>query len=94
MSSIFVQMMEPGGGVVLIPMIKITIGFLVLVCATAFFFGVARIHMAIMSVLGSGLILSLIFFESEWAKVHASRSSSSSLSSTTSNVKKDSEKTD
>ena len=34
----------------------------------AFFAGVARIHMAVLTVLSSGLLVSLSFFESEYKK--------------------------
>jgi len=93
MSGIVSQMFQPGGGVVLIPFIKKVIGCLCLVTMTAFFYGVARIHMAILTVLSSGLIWSLNFFESEFEKMQRARSSAPSDSRAPASTN-NSEKTD
>ena len=48
---------------------------LFLTTSTAFVIGVARVHMAILSCLGGGLLLSISFFMSEYDKAqeHAKR---------------------
>ena len=68
MSSFASQILSPGGGVLLIPFIKMVI--MVLFCTTfiAFCFGIARIHMAILSFLAGGLLLAIRFFMSEYEK--------------------------
>ena len=69
--------MEPGGGVMLLPFVRLVIVCLLVLCLTAAFFDVARIHFVILSVLSGGLLLSLQFFESEFKKArHGSRSAS------------------
>ena len=67
------NLLAPGGGVALIPFIRYTIGCLLLVCMAAFVSGVARIHMAILSFLSGGLLVSLSFFQSEYEKMQRSR---------------------
>ena len=74
--------MEPGGGVMLLPFVRLVISCLLILCSTAAFFDVARIHFAILAVLSGGLLLSLQFFESEFKKL---RGSSSSVQTTTTN---------
>lgn len=71
--SIITQMFQPGGGVVLIPFIRMVIAFLMVVCLVTFISGVARIHMAILTLLSGGLLLSLSFFQSEYDKFHGGR---------------------
>lgn len=88
------QMFQPGGGVVLIPFIRKVIGCLCLVTMTAFFCGVARIHMAILTVLSGGLIWSLNFFESEFEKMQRSRGPAPTDTDRTEAVKNSNEKTD
>ena len=66
------NLLAPGGGVALIPFIRYTIGCLLLVCMAAFVSGVARIHMAILSFLSGGLLISLSFFQSEYEKMQRS----------------------
>lgn len=69
MSSSFVsQVMQPGGGVMLLPFVRVVIGCLMLLTMSAFLAGVARIHMAVLTVLSGGLLASLSFFESEFKK--------------------------
>ena len=66
--SFITDVMSPGGGVMLLPFVRLVIMFLLLLTSTAFISGVARIHMAVLSFLGIGLIFSLSFFESEYKK--------------------------
>ena len=63
------QILQPGGGILLIPFIRTVITCLFLTTITAFIIGVARIHMAILSCLAGGLLLSISFFMSEYDKV-------------------------
>lgn len=46
--------MEPGGGVALLPFVRLVICFLLVLTVTAAIVGVARIHMVILSVLSLG----------------------------------------
>ena len=62
------DVMSPGGGVMLLPFVRLVVIFLLLLTSTAFLCGVARIHMAVLSFLGGGLLLSLSFFEAEYKK--------------------------
>ena len=75
------NLLAPGGGVALIPFIRYTIGCLLLVCMAAFVSGVARIHMAILSFLSGGLLVSLSFFQSEYEKMQRSRGGASGAAS-------------
>jgi hypothetical protein len=65
MTSFFAQIMEPGGGIMLLPFVRVVIGCLLALTVTTAIIGVARVHMIILSVLSSGLLASLYFFESE-----------------------------
>ena len=71
------QILAPGGGILLIPFIRSVIMCLFMTTVTAFLCGVARIHMAILSVLAGGLLLSISFFMSEFEKVQKSRNGAS-----------------
>ena len=62
------QVLKPGGGVMLLPLVRLVIGCLMMLTTGAFFAGVARIHMAILTTLSAGLLVSLSFFESEYKK--------------------------
>jgi predicted lipid-binding transport protein (Tim44 family) len=93
MSSFFSQIMEPGGGVMLLPFVRLVIGCLLCLTVAAAIAGVARIHMIILSVLSSGLLLSLQFFESEFKKARRLNERGSS-STTTSGGQGQSNKTD
>jgi hypothetical protein len=84
------QVMEPGGGVMLLPFVRLVIGLLLCLTTGAAIVGVARIHMVILSFLSGGLLISLSFFESEFKKA---RGGSSTESSSKSNSKT-SDKTD
>jgi hypothetical protein len=63
------QILQPGGGILLIPFIRTVILCLFATTVTAFLCGVARVHMAILSCLGGGLLLSISFFMNEYDKV-------------------------
>lgn len=52
----------------LLPLVRLVIGCLLMLTTGAFFAGVARIHMAILTTLSAGLLVSLSFFESEYKK--------------------------
>ena len=67
----------------LIPFIRMVI--MVLFCTTsiAFCFGVARVHMAILSFLAGGLLLAISFFMSEYEKALANSKRKSSSTAPT-----------
>lgn len=97
MSGSFVsQIMQPGGGVMLLPFVRFVIGLLLVLTVLAALLDVARIHMVILSFLSGGLLVSLSFFESEFNKVRASRAGGSSgpSSSKTATAKSSANKTD
>jgi hypothetical protein len=52
----------------LLPFVRLVIGCLLALTVLAAILDVARIHMVVLSVLSSGLLLSLSFFESEFKK--------------------------
>ena len=66
--SFVAQVLQPGGGVMLLPFVRLVIGCLMMLTVGAFFAGVARVHMAVLTVLSAGLLVSLSFFESEYKK--------------------------
>ena len=74
MTSFFAQIMEPGGGLMLLPFVRTVIGCLLLLTVTTAVIGVARVHMIILSCLSAGLLASLHFFESEVKRVNRSHS--------------------
>eukprot|EP00977_Amphora_coffeiformis_P001540 scaffold296_cov102-Amphora_coffeaeformis.AAC.28 len=97
MSSSFVaQIMQPGGGVMLLPFVRFVIGILLVLTIAGAIVDFARIHMVILAFLSGGLLISLSFFESEFKKVRASREggASSSTSTSTTAAKASSNKTD
>lgn len=95
MSGSFVaQIMQPGGGVMLLPFVRFVIGLLLVLTVIAALLDVARIHMVVLSFLSGGLLISLSFFESEFKKVRASGSAGPSSSTTTAAAAKNSNKTD
>ena len=73
MSSFFAQIMEPGGGVKLLPFVRAVIALLFVLTVVGAIVGVARIHMVILSFLSAGLLASLSFFESEYTKLKSAR---------------------
>jgi hypothetical protein len=66
--SFVAQILQPGGGLLLIPFIRSVIMCLFMLTVTAFVAGVARIHMAILASLAGGLLLSISFFMGEYEK--------------------------
>mmetsp|Transcript_21589 Transcript_21589/g.30239 ORF Transcript_21589/g.30239 Transcript_21589/m.30239 type:complete len:90 (+) Transcript_21589:94-363(+) len=69
MSNLVSELLAPGGGVKLIPAIRFVIGCLLLTTTITLALGVARIHMAILSFLSGGLLVSLKCFEVQYEKV-------------------------
>lgn len=94
MSSFFAQIMEPGGGVMLLPFVRTVIACLLVLTTTAAAFGVARIHMIILTVLSTGLLFSLAFFEKEFKKMQGGSRVSNSDDDDRVPVKASSGKTD
>mmetsp|Transcript_7344 Transcript_7344/g.11156 ORF Transcript_7344/g.11156 Transcript_7344/m.11156 type:complete len:93 (+) Transcript_7344:107-385(+) len=87
------DVMAPGGGMLLIPFVRVVVTLLLICTVSIFIAGVARIHMAILSFLSAGLLLSIQFFESAYNKVK-NRSSNESASQSTATTQKRGEKTD
>uniref|UniRef100_A0A7S0CHT6 Uncharacterized protein n=1 Tax=Proboscia inermis TaxID=420281 RepID=A0A7S0CHT6_9STRA len=98
--SFIVKILSPGGGVLVIPFIKFVIACLLVTCMATFAFGVARIHMGILSFLSTGLLISIIVFEKEYNRIsnankaRAINEASGISSTTTSHNSKDQQKTD
>ena len=59
----------------LLPFVRAVIGCLLILTLAGLFTGVARIHMAILSFLSAGLLISLSMFESEYRKMQSYSSS-------------------
>eukprot|EP00571_Detonula_confervacea_P000403 CAMPEP_0172314672 /NCGR_PEP_ID=MMETSP1058-20130122/23096_1 /TAXON_ID=83371 /ORGANISM="Detonula confervacea, Strain CCMP 353" /LENGTH=97 /DNA_ID=CAMNT_0013028601 /DNA_START=77 /DNA_END=370 /DNA_ORIENTATION=- len=75
----FIQdLLKPGGGVALIPFIRMTIMLLLLMVIIMGIAGIARIHMLVMGFLSVGLLVSISMFEKAWNDVHRSRGGASS----------------
>jgi hypothetical protein len=79
------QILQPGGGVMLIPFVRVVVGLLLCLTVGAAILDLARIHMVVLSVLSSGLLLSLSFFESELQKQQQGRGGSGGQHSTVNN---------
>jgi hypothetical protein len=75
------QILEPGGGVILLPFVRVVVAMLLVLTMTAAVVNVARIHMIILSVLATGLLASLSFFEIEFKKMRSRVSYSDTSSS-------------
>jgi hypothetical protein len=73
MTSFIAQIMEPGGGIILLPFVRLVIALLLVLTTTAAVVGLARIHMIILAFLSAGLLISLSFFESEFKKMQRAR---------------------
>jgi hypothetical protein len=84
MSSFFAEIMQPGGGIILIPFVRVIITILLVLTLMGFVAGVARIHMGVLSFLSAGLLFSLSMFEREFNKVHGQQRSNTSASATSS----------
>jgi hypothetical protein len=84
MTSFFSEIMQPGGGIMLIPFVRVIITVLLVLTIMGFIAGVARVHMAILSFLSGGLLFSLSMFEREFNKVHGRSGGVSTTTTTTS----------
>ena len=73
MTSFAQQIMEPGGGLLLIPFVRVVIGILLVLTLSGFLAGIARIHMAVLSFLSGGLLFSISMFEREYKKAERNR---------------------
>mmetsp|Transcript_21108 Transcript_21108/g.51924 ORF Transcript_21108/g.51924 Transcript_21108/m.51924 type:complete len:96 (+) Transcript_21108:83-370(+) len=73
MTSFASQIMEPGGGLLLIPFVRIIIGILLVLTISGFLADIARIHMAVLSFLSGGLLFSISMFEREYKKAQRNR---------------------
>mmetsp|Transcript_18930 Transcript_18930/g.44052 ORF Transcript_18930/g.44052 Transcript_18930/m.44052 type:complete len:96 (+) Transcript_18930:205-492(+) len=67
--SFIADVMQPGGGILILPFIKYVVGLLMCTTLITFLFGVARIHMAILTFLSGGLLFSLNLFETAYKRV-------------------------
>lgn len=76
MSSFAQQIMEPGGGLLLIPFVRAIIAILLVLTGSGFLAGIARIHMAVLSFLSAGLLFSISMFEREYKKAERNRGGS------------------
>lgn len=94
MSSFVSQILSPGGGILLIPFIRMVI--MVLFCTTsiAFCFGVARIHMAILSFLAGGLLMAISFFMNEYEKALANSKAKARMTGATVTTREEKGKSD
>ena len=84
--SFVAQILQPGGGILIIPFIRSVIMCLFLLTSTAFIAGIARVHMAILACLAGCLLFSISFFMSEYEKVmknNKNRGSSGATATTT-----------
>lgn len=83
------QILEPGGGVMLLPFVRIILGLLLLfVVLPLAVYDVARIHMIILAFLSSGLLASLTWFENEYKRQKARRSVGPTTTATSSTTGK------
>eukprot|EP00535_Pseudo-nitzschia_heimii_P007862 CAMPEP_0197175386 /NCGR_PEP_ID=MMETSP1423-20130617/1617_1 /TAXON_ID=476441 /ORGANISM="Pseudo-nitzschia heimii, Strain UNC1101" /LENGTH=87 /DNA_ID=CAMNT_0042624529 /DNA_START=15 /DNA_END=278 /DNA_ORIENTATION=- len=69
MSSLIQEIMAPGGGVILIPFVRVVISLLLVLTIMGFVADVARIHMVVLGFLSAGLLFSLSMFEREFNKI-------------------------
>ena len=88
------DIMAPGGGVLLLPFVRVVITLLLVCCIATFIAGVARIHMAILSFLSAGLLVSLHMFETAYNNIKNRSESSSTAAPTTWNSSGGGDKTD
>mmetsp|Transcript_15757 Transcript_15757/g.32284 ORF Transcript_15757/g.32284 Transcript_15757/m.32284 type:complete len:93 (+) Transcript_15757:173-451(+) len=78
MTSIVSQLLAPGGGILLIPFIKGVVFCLLIVTSACMVADVARIHMAVLSFLSAGLLVSLTMFQNAWDRMQKTRTSEGS----------------
>mmetsp|Transcript_38074 Transcript_38074/g.56668 ORF Transcript_38074/g.56668 Transcript_38074/m.56668 type:complete len:100 (-) Transcript_38074:241-540(-) len=94
------DVMAPGGGILMLPFVKVVVLLLLATTISIFISGVAQIHMAILSFLSAGLLASLMWFEAAYKNQQQKQSSSStttsklSTTSSSSNARTSSQKTD
>ena len=69
MTSLIQEIMAPGGGVMLIPFVRVVISILLVLTIMGFVADVARIHMVVLGLLSAGLLFSLSMFEREFNKI-------------------------
>jgi hypothetical protein len=84
MANLFSEIMQPGGGVILIPFVRVIIALLLVLTIMGIVADVARIHMVVLAFLSAGLLFSLSMFEREFKKAqgyHQQAQPSSSSSS-------------
>jgi uncharacterized protein involved in cysteine biosynthesis len=86
------DIMAPGGGILLLPFVRIVISILLVCTLTTFVVGVARIHMAILSFLSAGLLFSLHMFETAYNNIKSKSDNIKVVSNSSNNTR--SEKTD
>ena len=89
--SLISDIMQPGGGIMLLPFVRVIISLLLVLTLAGFCAGVARIHMLVLSFLSAGLLFSLSFFEREFNKA---RGGSSGPTTTATQATSKSNKTD
>ncbi|KAL3782249.1 hypothetical protein HJC23_000312 [Cyclotella cryptica] len=96
MSSFISELLKPGGGIALIPFIRMTIATLLIMVVLMFIAGVARIHMAVLAFLSVGLLISISWFEKAWNDVQSKRGGSTGADSSigAGSRRKEQEKTD
>ena len=92
--SFIADIMAPGGGVLLLPFVRVVITLMLVCTITTFIAGVARIHMAILSFLSAGLLVSLHMFETAYNNIKNRSESSSTTSAPTNRSSSDAGKTD
>mmetsp|Transcript_4888 Transcript_4888/g.10790 ORF Transcript_4888/g.10790 Transcript_4888/m.10790 type:complete len:98 (-) Transcript_4888:388-681(-) len=73
MSSFISQLLQPGGGIALIPFIRATVCLLLLMTIVIFICGIARVHMVVLASLSTGLLISISWFERAWNDVQRRR---------------------
>jgi hypothetical protein len=81
------DVMAPGGGVLLLPFVRLVITLLLICTVSIFIAGVARIHMAILSFLSGGLLVSLYMFENAYNNIKGRQESGTNSSSSRPNNK-------
>lgn len=89
MASMIQEIMAPGGGVMLIPFVRVVISILLVLTVMGFVADVARIHMVVLGFLSTGLLFSLSMFEREFNKVRNSGPPSSTTTRVKANNKTD-----
>mmetsp|Transcript_6470 Transcript_6470/g.9705 ORF Transcript_6470/g.9705 Transcript_6470/m.9705 type:complete len:91 (-) Transcript_6470:251-523(-) len=89
--SLIQDLLKPGGGIALIPFIRMTILLLLVMVIGMGIADIARIHMVVLGCLSIGLLISISWFEKAWNDVQRSRGG---VSRNESRADKEPEKTD